>query len=237
MAAGREARLRARRRPAHQPGGGGRSPRERDGHVVCESGAGCRARRAARPGAHEGCAPDPARAGRGNRPAEARRDGGGDRYADARAAEVPGVVGDGDLSANQIQVRVAHLGLDRTTNTPVVILQEQEGERVLPIWIGPAEASAIAMELAGVKFARPLTGRVLYGPTGRPAVRTWVVLHQVSLGGGGQPIDSTRTDARGAYALTIRRPDSAAIYVVSTWYAGIAYFSEPITPGRSSSSL
>src|SRR5207249_4244579 len=75
--------------------------------------------------------------------------------------EVLGVVGDGDLSANQIQVRVAHLGLDRTTNTPVVILQEQEGERVLPIWIGPAEASAIAMELAGVKFARPLTHDLL----------------------------------------------------------------------------
>ncbi len=56
-----------------------------------------------------------------------------------------------------IEVRVAHLGLDRATNTPVVILQEKEGERVLPIWIGPAEASAIAMELAGVKFARPLT--------------------------------------------------------------------------------
>jgi len=56
-----------------------------------------------------------------------------------------------------IEVKVAHLGLDRTTNTPVVILQEKEGERVLPIWIGPAEASAIAMELAGVKFARPLT--------------------------------------------------------------------------------
>ena len=70
-------------------------------------------------------------------------------------------MGDGDLSANQIQVRVAHLGLDRTTNTPVVILQEQDGERVLPIWIGPAEASAIAMELAGVKFARPLTHDLL----------------------------------------------------------------------------
>jgi bifunctional DNase/RNase len=60
-----------------------------------------------------------------------------------------------------IEVRVAHLGLDRTTNTPVVILQEREGERVLPIWIGPAEASAIAMELAGVKFARPLTHDLL----------------------------------------------------------------------------
>ncbi len=60
-----------------------------------------------------------------------------------------------------IEVRVAHLGLDRTTNTPVVILQEKEGERVLPIWIGPAEASAIAMELAGVKFSRPLTHDLL----------------------------------------------------------------------------
>jgi len=56
-----------------------------------------------------------------------------------------------------VEVKVAHLGLDRQTNTPVVILREDEGERVLPIWIGPAEASAIAMELAGVKFSRPLT--------------------------------------------------------------------------------
>ena len=63
--------------------------------------------------------------------------------------------------AELLEVRVAHLGLDRTTNTPVVILQEKEGERVLPIWIGPAEASAIAMELAGVKFSRPLTHDLL----------------------------------------------------------------------------
>lgn len=56
-----------------------------------------------------------------------------------------------------IQVRVQSLGLDQTSKTPVVILQEVEGSRVLPIWIGPAEASAIAMELAGMKFSRPLT--------------------------------------------------------------------------------
>ena len=60
-----------------------------------------------------------------------------------------------------IEVKVAHLGLDRNNNTPVVILQEKDGERVLPIWIGPAEASAIAMELAGVKFSRPLTHDLL----------------------------------------------------------------------------
>jgi len=60
-----------------------------------------------------------------------------------------------------VEVRVAHLGLDRNTNSPVVILQERDGQRVLPIWIGPGEASAIAMELAGVKFARPLTHDLL----------------------------------------------------------------------------
>jgi uncharacterized protein len=56
-----------------------------------------------------------------------------------------------------IEVTVASLGLDRTTNTPVVILREKGGTRVLPIWIGPAEASAIAMEMQGMKAARPLT--------------------------------------------------------------------------------
>jgi bifunctional DNase/RNase len=55
------------------------------------------------------------------------------------------------------EVKVASLGLDKASNTPVVILQELDGERVLPIWIGPGEASAIAMELAGMKFSRPLT--------------------------------------------------------------------------------
>ena len=60
-----------------------------------------------------------------------------------------------------IEVVVAHLGLDRTTNTPVVILRERDGERVLPIWIGPAEASAIAMEMQAVKPARPMTHDLL----------------------------------------------------------------------------
>jgi bifunctional DNase/RNase len=62
-------------------------------------------------------------------------------------------MGPGDL----VRVEVASLGLDKASNTPVVILREVDGERLLPIWIGPAEASAIAMELAGIKFSRPLT--------------------------------------------------------------------------------
>jgi uncharacterized protein len=56
-----------------------------------------------------------------------------------------------------VEVRVQSLGLDQVSKTPVVILKEASGERMLPIWIGPGEASAIAMELAGMKFSRPLT--------------------------------------------------------------------------------
>jgi uncharacterized protein len=56
-----------------------------------------------------------------------------------------------------VEVKVQSLGLDQASQTPVVILQEVGGERMLPIWIGPGEASAIAMELAGMKFGRPLT--------------------------------------------------------------------------------
>lgn len=56
-----------------------------------------------------------------------------------------------------IEVRVQSLGIDQGSNNPVVILQEMHGERMLPIWIGHGEAHAIAVELAQVKFARPLT--------------------------------------------------------------------------------
>lgn len=59
------------------------------------------------------------------------------------------------------ELEVASLGLDKASNTPVVILREVGGERLLPIWIGPGEASAIAMELAGIKFSRPLTHDLL----------------------------------------------------------------------------
>ena len=56
-----------------------------------------------------------------------------------------------------VEVEVQSLGLDRASRSPVVVLRELDGARVLPIWIGPAEASAIAMHMAGMSFPRPLT--------------------------------------------------------------------------------
>ncbi len=66
-----------------------------------------------------------------------------------------------------VEVKVKSLGLDRTNNNPVVILQEDGGDRVLPIWIGPGEASAIAMQLADWTFSRPLTHDLLVSVLGR----------------------------------------------------------------------
>ena len=60
-----------------------------------------------------------------------------------------------------LEVRVQSLGLERNTNTPVLVLQEREGDRVLPIWIGPSEARAIAMQMADWTFSRPLTHDLL----------------------------------------------------------------------------
>lgn len=62
---------------------------------------------------------------------------------------------------NFLEVKLEGLALDMTTNTPVVILTPEGIDKVLPIWIGHAEAWAIAMELSGVGAKRPLTHDLL----------------------------------------------------------------------------
>jgi bifunctional DNase/RNase len=47
------------------------------------------------------------------------------------------------------------------TNQPIVLLKETQGERYLPIWIGPMEATAIAYAQQGLVPARPLTHDLL----------------------------------------------------------------------------
>jgi hypothetical protein len=65
-----------------------------------------------------------------------------------------------------VQVKVSGLIVDDNSKSPVVILQEMEGERYLPIWIGPFEAQAIANEIQGKKFPRPLTHDLLASAIG-----------------------------------------------------------------------
>ncbi len=56
---------------------------------------------------------------------------------------------------------ISGLTVDPLTNSPIVILKEVDGEDTLPIWIGLLEATAIASELEGIKFSRPMTHDLL----------------------------------------------------------------------------
>ena len=99
-----------------------------------------------------------------------------------------------------VQVCVQSLGLDRASNAPVVILQESDGERVLPIWIGPGEASAIAMELAQMKFSRPLTHDLIVSVLG-------------GLGGALQKVIISRVKENTYFAEMIIRRDGELISI------------------------
>jgi bifunctional DNase/RNase len=59
--------------------------------------------------------------------------------------------------SSKIKMIVATVVVDNITQTPAVVLKEENGERFLPIWIGINEANAIMMELESIKFERPLT--------------------------------------------------------------------------------
>lgn len=59
-------------------------------------------------------------------------------------------------SPSEIEVRVRGVEIDASAR-PVVLLEDEDRERALPIWIGTSEAQAIAMEMQGIQPERPLT--------------------------------------------------------------------------------
>ncbi|MDQ6840444.1 MAG: bifunctional nuclease family protein [Actinomycetota bacterium] len=57
-----------------------------------------------------------------------------------------------------VEMHLAAVRVELPTNQPVLLLEELgEGKRTLPIYIGPAEAQAIAYSLQGVVTSRPMT--------------------------------------------------------------------------------
>ncbi|MGH2428815.1 MAG: bifunctional nuclease family protein [Candidatus Limnocylindria bacterium] len=65
-----------------------------------------------------------------------------------------------------IEMVVESVRVHMLSSQHVVILKETERDRYLPIWIGPAEANAIAMRLQGLSAERPLTHDLLVGIVG-----------------------------------------------------------------------
>jgi bifunctional DNase/RNase len=56
-----------------------------------------------------------------------------------------------------VKMTIRGLVMDPTSNTPVVVLENPDGNLLLPIWIGVCEANSIALELEGVAAPRPMT--------------------------------------------------------------------------------
>src|SRR5215468_8773843 len=54
-------------------------------------------------------------------------------------------------------MEVVGVRVESDTNNPIVLLKELDGERYLPIWIGPNEATAIAFAQQGLVPRLPLT--------------------------------------------------------------------------------
>jgi uncharacterized protein len=55
------------------------------------------------------------------------------------------------------ELDVVGVRVEMPSNQPIVLLREVGGDRYLPIWIGPGEATAIAFAQQGMAPARPLT--------------------------------------------------------------------------------
>lgn len=56
-----------------------------------------------------------------------------------------------------VEMRVKTVGYDSSAKAPVVLLEDERRGRTLPIWIGAAEAHAIALALEGLDPPRPMT--------------------------------------------------------------------------------
>jgi bifunctional DNase/RNase len=61
----------------------------------------------------------------------------------------------------QIEMTIKGLMIDPITNMPIIILRDEDGQRVLPIWVGVFEANAIALQIENVQTPRPMTHDLL----------------------------------------------------------------------------
>src|SRR5215472_9608726 len=66
-----------------------------------------------------------------------------------------------ETSDRMVTVEVANVGVGLVTRSPVVILHDPISDKTMPVWVGTAEAEAIARALFGIKAPRPMTHDLL----------------------------------------------------------------------------
>ncbi|MGH9143033.1 MAG: bifunctional nuclease family protein [Vicinamibacterales bacterium] len=123
----------------------------------------------------------------------------------------------------QIEMSIKGLMVDPITNTPIVILRDKDGQKVLPIWVGIFEANAIALQIENIATPRPMTHDLLRNVIHdlKAEVRkivvcdlqenTFYALIYLELNGGTVAIDARPSDA---IALALRT--KAPIFVEDT---------------------
>ena len=65
-----------------------------------------------------------------------------------------------DITPGDVEVRIYSIATSQTES--IIFLDEIEGSRILPIWIGPMEAQAIAIRLSGYPSPRPMTHDLIF---------------------------------------------------------------------------
>jgi hypothetical protein len=60
-----------------------------------------------------------------------------------------------------IEMSIKGLMVDPVTNMPIVLLRDADNQRMLPIWVGPVEANAIALQMENITPPRPMTHDLL----------------------------------------------------------------------------
>jgi len=60
-----------------------------------------------------------------------------------------------------VEMAIKGLMIDPVTNMPIVLLRDTDDQKVLPIWVGPVEANAIALQIENVSTPRPMTHDLL----------------------------------------------------------------------------
>ena len=127
----------------------------------------------------------------------------------------------------QIEMIIKGLMVDPITNAPIIVLRDKEGGRVLPIWVGLAEANAIALQLENVCTPRPMTHDLLRNVIQDLKARiskvvvsdlkenTFYALIHLEVGGEPLAVDARPSDAI-ALALRARAPIFVEDRVIDT---------------------
>lgn len=121
-----------------------------------------------------------------------------------------------------VEMQLVGVRVELPTNQPIVLLRERNGERFLPIWIGPVEATAIAFALQGIVTQRPMTHDLLKNILEETAIRVErVVITELREATFYAQIEMSRNGER--YTISSRPSDAIALAV----RASVPLFASP----------